>query len=377
KKETVLAQSGLVRDEKNGSICVPVYYSATYRHPSLGKTTGFDYSRTLNPTRKVLEDCIASTENGSNGYAFASGMAALTAIFSVFSAGDHFIVSEDLYGGTFRLLDVVFQQFGFHADFVDTTDPFLIRKFIRKSTKAILIETPSNPLLRITSIPEISKITKEQGLLSIVDNTFMTPYLQQPLNLGADIVVHSGTKYLGGHNDVLCGMVVTKDPLIGERIGFVQNATGGVLSAHDSFLMLRGMKTLAVRIDRAQENSSRIARWLSENQFITKVYYPELENHPGRDIHLSQADGFGAMISFRVKNATVAEKVINSVKLISFAESLGGVESLITYPIVQTHGSIPEEMRDRIGITDDLLRLSVGIEHIDDLIEDLSQAIEG
>ena len=377
RKETLLAQIGLNRDDATGSICTPVYHSATYRHPSLGESTGYDYARTLNPTRKILEESIAAMENGTNGHAFSSGMAALTAIFSLFTTGDHFIVSEDLYGGTFRLIDVVFRQFGFSADFIDTTDLDLVKKSIKTNTKAILIETPSNPLLRITDIRGISNLSRENNLLTIIDNTFMTPYLQRPLDLGADLVVHSGTKYLGGHNDVLCGLTVSRSKALGERIGFIQNATGGVLSAQDSFLMLRGIKTLSVRIDRAQENSSKIAQWLNGHSAIKKVYYPELPTHSGRDIHLSQSEGFGAMISFRVKNAHVAEKIINSVKLISFAESLGGVESLITYPIIQTHGSIPEDMRNRIGVTDSLLRLSVGIEHVDDLIADLSQAIEG
>jgi cystathionine beta-lyase/cystathionine gamma-synthase len=375
KIETLLAQAGLDREEKTGSLCAPVYYSSTFRHPSLGETTGFDYSRTSNPTRKILEDCLAEMENGEKGYAFASGMAAITAVLSIFSKGDHFIVSDDLYGGTYRLFETVFCQFGFSADYVNTSDIGGIQSAVKDSTKALFIETPSNPLLKITDLRAVSAYARNRNLLTIVDNTFMTPYLQKPLDCGADIVVHSGTKYLGGHNDVVSGIAVAGDPALCERIAFVQNATGAGLSAHDSFLMLRGIKTLAVRLDRAQENALKIARWLEKNPHVTKVYYPGLPAHPGHDLHRSQADGFGAMISFRVKNSLAAEGVINNVRVISFAESLGGVESLITYPLAQTHSSIQAEMRERIGVTDDLLRASVGIESIDDLIEDLDQAL--
>lgn len=375
KIETILAQAGFDRNDKTGSLSTPVYYSATFRHPSLGETTGYDYSRTLNPTRKALEDTIARMEGGSKGFAFASGMAAITAVLSLFNTGDHLVVSSDLYGGTYRLFEEIFSCFKISASYIDTTDIDSVKRAITTDTKAILIETPSNPLLKITDIQKIVQVSKENNLLTIVDNTFMTPYLQRPLLLGADVVLHSGTKFLGGHNDVVCGLASASNEELCDRIGFIQNATGGILSAHDSFLMLRGIKTLAVRIDRAQSNALSIAKYLNNHKAVKHVYYPGLENHAGRDIHLSQANGFGAMISFRVKDAGKAERVINTVKTISFAESLGGVESLITYPITQTHSSIPQELREKNGVTDDLLRLSVGIENIDDLIDDLDIAL--
>ena len=373
--ESICAQAGLNRSDKTGAISTPVYMSSTFRHPALGESTGFDYSRSSNPTRFELEQTLARLERGERGFAFSSGMAAITAVLSLFSQGDHLIVSDDLYGGTFRLLEQVFSRFGITASFADWSDPSSVESAFRPTTRALLVETPTNPLMKIADIARLASIAGERGALLIVDNTFMTPYLQRPLELGADIVVHSGTKFLGGHHDVVCGFAVAKTPELSERIGFLQNASGAVLSPADSWLVLRGIKTLALRLDRAQENTAKIAVWLSSHPGVTEVIYPGLPSHEGHETQRRQASGFGAMLSFRVKDAAAAEKVINGVRFISFAESLGGCESLITYPCVQTHGAIPEKERNCRGITDNLLRLSIGIEHVDDLIADLHNAL--
>jgi cystathionine beta-lyase/cystathionine gamma-synthase len=375
KIESKLAQAGFNRNEHTGAISAPIYLSSTFRHPALGKSTGFDYTRTINPTRQELESCIASLEHGARGFAFSSGMAAITAVISMFSSGDHFVVSDDLYGGTYRLFEKVFSRFGIGATYADMSDLDEVRRAITSGTKAFFIETPTNPLLKIADIAALSAIARENGIVTIVDNTFMTPYLMTPLSLGADIVVHSGTKYLAGHNDVLCGFAVAKSEETGKDLGFLQNATGGVLSPSDSWLVMRGMKTLALRMDRSISNAQRIAEWLSGRQGVRKVYYPGLPSHEGYEIQKRQSSGSGAMLSFRVESSALAERIINNVQLISFAESLGGVETLITYPCVQTHGDIPSCMRERLGVTGDLLRLSVGIEHVDDLIADLDGAI--
>jgi cystathionine gamma-synthase len=286
-------------------------------------------------------------------------------------------VSDDLYGGTYRLFEAVYSRFGIRTTYVDSSDIKKIEQAINPATKAMFIETPTNPLMKITDIRKTAEIAKKHNLLTIVDNTFMTPFYQRPIELGVDIVVHSGTKYLSGHNDVLCGFVVTATEELSQKIGFLQNATGGVLSPSDSWLVIRGLKTLAIRMERSEQNALKIAKWLLAQKSVSAVYFPGIESHHGHDLHRSQSSGFGSMISFRIGNAQEAEKIINSVNLISFAESLGGVESLITYPCVQTHGDIPAEMREKIGVTDNLLRLSIGIEHIDDLIADLDQAING
>jgi cystathionine gamma-synthase len=377
KLESLLAQAGLCKSEPTGAISTPIYQTSTFRHPALGKSTGYDYSRTINPTRKVLEDLIAKLESGDKGFAFSSGMAAITAITNLFKSGDHIIVSDDLYGGTYRLFEAVYSRFGIKTTYIDSSDIAKIEQAITPATRAVFIETPTNPLMKITDIRKAASLAKKHNLLTIVDNTFMTPFYQRPIELGADIVVHSGTKYLSGHNDVLCGFVMTATENLSQKIGFIQNATGGVLSPSDSWLVIRGLKTLAIRMERSEYNATKIARWLLAQKSVSAVYFPGLESHPGHDLHGNQSTGYGSMISFRIKNAKEAEKVINGVKLISFAESLGGVESLITYPCVQTHGDIPLEMRNRIGVTDDLLRLSIGIEHIDDLVADLDQAING
>ncbi|WP_434509624.1 trans-sulfuration enzyme family protein [Desulfitobacterium sp. AusDCA] len=370
---THLAQIGNKRDA-TGAISFPVYHSSTFSHQGLGKSTGYDYSRSQNPTREVLEEAIARLEGGDRGFAFSSGMAAISTIFALFRQGDHFIVTEDCYGGTFRLFHKILNQFGLSASFVDTSKLDEIKKAILPSTKAIFCETPTNPMMRIANIKQITLLAKSKGTLTIIDNTFLTPLLQKPIELRADIVVHSGTKYLGGHNDVLAGLVVIKDHSLAERFGVLQNAIGAVLGPQECWLLMRGMKTLALRVAAQEKNAQQIARWLVKHPLVEAVYYPGLESHSGHDLQLEQASGFGSMMSFTVKHQRLVRQIVEKVKIISFAESLGGVESLITFPTTQTHAEMPSEMRERSGVTDCLLRLSVGIEDVQDLIEDLEQA---
>lgn len=376
KIDTILAHAGLCSDEKTGAISTPIHQTATFRHPALGVSTGYDYSRTVNPTREVLEKVMAELEGGDRGFAFSSGMSAVAAVLMLFACGDHVVVSDDLYGGTYRIFERIFHQFGLSATYADTSKPgAVLDAVVPGKTRAVFIETPTNPLMKITDLAETASMARSHGLLTVVDNTFMTPYLQRPIELGADIVVHSGTKYLGGHNDVLSGTVVTRTGELSERIGFIQNSVGAVLGPQDSWLMLRGLKTLGLRMERQQQNARKIAEWLTRHGKVKAVHYPGLPEHPGHQVQLKQSSGFGAMLSFRVPGADWAEKIINRVKVITFAESLGGVETLITYPVRQTHGDIPVEIREKIGVTDDLLRLSVGIEDPDDLIGDLDQAM--
>lgn len=373
--ESLLAQAGCRRDEPTGAISFPVYHAATFRHPGLGASTGFDYSRTANPTRAVLEETVAALEGGARGFAFASGMAAVTAALLLFRPGDHLVVSEDLYGGTYRLIEKLLRELGLAATYVDTSDASAVEAAITSATRGLFVETPSNPLMRIGDLRALATLAQRRGLIAIADNTFMTPYLQRPLDLGFDLVVHSATKYLGGHNDVVAGVVVANDEPLAERVGFLQNATGGILGPQDSWLLLRGLKTLAVRLDRQQANALRIAEWLRDHPAVAEVRYPGLPDHPGREVHARQASGPGAMIAFSLRDAARVEPVLARVRLIAFAESLGGVESLITFPARQTHADIPAEARERLGVTDRLLRLSVGIEACEDLIPDLDQAL--
>lgn len=373
--ETRLSHSGLCTDKSTGALSTPIFQTATFSHPEIGKTTGYDYSRTANPTRTVLEKNCAELEHGSAAYAFSSGMAAISSLMSLFKPGDRVLVCDDLYGGTYRLFEKVFRPWGLEADYADFCDLSLVKSKIIPRTRAFFIESPTNPMLKIIDIRKTVALAKSCNVLLIVDNTFMTPYCQNPLLLGADIVVHSGTKYLAGHNDTLAGVVVSREKKIAEKIAFTQNATGGVLSAFDSWLVLRGLKTLAVRMDRAQQNADAIARWLLTHKAVSRVYYPGLSSHGDRPVHRKQASGAGAIISFRVRNAGAVRRIIRVLKTITFAESLGGVESLITYPISQTHADIPSSLLRKIGISDNLLRLSVGIEHCDDLIGDLEQAL--
>ncbi|AGX41335.1 trans-sulfuration enzyme family protein [Clostridium saccharobutylicum] len=373
--ETIAVNGVSGGDRRTGAISFPIYQSATFRHNGLNNSTGYDYSRAQNPTREETEKTLASLEGGNEAIGFSTGVAAITACINLFKAGDHVILSDDLYGGTYRLFSETYKEFGLEATFVDTTDTTSIVEAINENTKAMFIETPSNPMMKVTDIKAVAQIAKEHDLLLVVDNTFLTPYYQRPLELGADIVIHSGTKFLGGHHDLLAGFIVANDNNIIERLRRIHMSTGATLSPFDSWLVLRGIKTLHIRLDRAQENTLKVAKFLDNNPKIEKVYYVGLENFDGYELNKKQATGFGATLSFRVKDKSLIEKILNNVKVIRFAESLGGVETLITYPITQTHSEIPEEIKKRLGVDEYLLRLSVGIENVDDLINDLDNAI--
>jgi len=372
---TQAVQIGLEWDTRTGAVSVPIYQTATFRHPGLGQSTGYDYTRSGNPTRQSLEDGMARLDNGARAYAYASGMAAIANLLLLFRSGDHLVVTEDLYGGTCRLFDKVFDQFGLTFSYVDTSDIEAVRAALTPQTKAVFVESLTNPLLKFADIPALSTLCRTHNLLLIVDNTFLTPYLLRPLDLGADISVYSASKYLAGHNDTIAGLMVVKDAELAERVYYHQNAAGAVLGPQDSWLVMRGIKTLGVRLDRQQENAGKLAEWLKNHPSITKVYYPGLEDHPGHALIKRDSRGFGAMIAFEVATHALVEQVLMKTRLISFAESLGGVESLITFPEVQTHADIPQELRARLGINNTLLRLSVGIEDRNDLIEDLCQAL--
>ncbi|MCU6709860.1 PLP-dependent transferase [Paenibacillus sp. J5C_2022] len=376
KMESQLAQIGSQADPETGAVSCPVYQATAFRHPKLGQSTGFDYSRTKSPTRAVLEEAAAQLEKGDAAFACSSGMAALQTVFAYFSQGDHLIVSLDLYGGTYRLLERIMSRFGVSAAYVDTNDIDGMTAALQDNTRALLIETPTNPLMMITDLERVCGWAKSKGLLTIVDNTLLTPYLQRPIELGADIVVHSATKYLGGHNDVLAGLIVTKGEELSSEMAILHNSIGAVLGPQDSWLLMRGMKTLALRMERHEYNATRIAEYLLEHPAVEDVYYPALPHHPGHEIQKRQASGNTGIFSFRLKDARYVEPVLRHIRLIAFAESLGGVESLMTYPAVQTHADIPEEIRRAVGVDDRLLRFSVGIEHVDDLIGDLEQALE-
>ncbi|GMX63407.1 aminotransferase class I/II-fold pyridoxal phosphate-dependent enzyme [Paenibacillus elgii] len=376
KIESRLAQIGSQEEPVTGAVSFPVYQATAFRHPKLGQSTGFDYARTKSPTRKVLEDAIAELESGDAGFACSSGMAALQTIFALFSQGDHLLVSLDLYGGTYRMLERIMSRFGVTATYVDTNDLDALEANFQPGTKAVLIETPTNPLMMVTDLALVCGWAKKKGILSIVDNTLLTPFFQRPIELGADIVIHSASKYLGGHNDVLAGLIVTKGKELSEEMAFLHNSIGAVLGPQDSWLLMRGMKTLAIRMERHEYNATRIATFLQSHPQVETVYYPALESHPGHDIQKKQSSGNTGIFSFKMKDARYIEPMLRHVKLIAFAESLGGVESLMTYPAVQTHADIPEDIRRRVGVDDKLLRYSVGIEHADDLIADLSRAID-
>ena len=374
--ESALIHGGIYGDESTGAVNVPIYQTSTYEQQGIGQNKGWEYSRTGNPTRAALEALIAELEGGTHGFAFGSGMAALTAVLTLFKSGDKIIISSNVYGGTFRVLDKIFKNFNITYSIEDTTDLASLDSKVTPDVKAILIETPANPLLTITDLRGVADIAKKHGILSIVDNTFMTPYLQRPIESGIDIVVHSATKYLGGHSDVVAGLAVVHDKELADRLAFIQNATGGVLGPFDSFLLIRGIKTLGVRLDRHTENALKIAKWLTEQPSVKKVYYPGLESAQGYEINKKQAKNGGAMISFELKENYDFKKFFSSLRLIALAESLGGVESLACHPASMTHASIPREIREKVGITDGLIRLSVGIESAEDLIADLQQAIE-
>lgn len=359
KLNTLLAQGGSRWDERTGAVSMLIYQTATFRHPALYESTGYDYTRSGNPTRAVLEELMAQIDGGCRGFAFSSGLAAIDCVLHLFKQGDSLIFTEDIYGGTYRLMEKVLIERGVKAVYVDTSDVEKVKSAINKDIKAIFLETPTNPLLKCADIRAISELAKGYGILTIVDNTFLTPCLQKPLEMGADITVYSATKYLAGHNDVLSGIVVVKDIELAEKIYFYQNAIGAVLAPFDSWLVLRGLKTLSLRLERQQQNAKKIVDFLKNHKKVSKVYYPDK----------------GAIISFEVEDSSMVPYILKNVKVFLFAESLGGVESLITFPKVQTHADIEEEIRERLGINDRLLRISVGIEDIDDLLKDLESVL--
>lgn len=375
---TKLVHGGFTPDGQTGAVNVPIYQTSTYRQKKIGEPTGgWEYSRTGNPTRAALEKLIAELEGGEAGFAFASGMAAISAVLMLFNAGDKILVSSNVYGGTFRVLDKVFTRFGLKYELVDSTKLNNIEEKIDSSVKAIYIETPTNPLLEITDLRGVAEISKKHGILSIVDNTFMTPYLQRPIELGIDIVVHSATKYLGGHSDLIAGLaIVANGTGLADRLAFIQNSTGGVLQPFDSFLLIRGIRTLGVRMDRHVSNTEKIVSYLINEPAVNRVYYPGHPSDPGYSLNLTQASKGGAMLSFELAPGYSPEKFLENLNLIMLAESLGGVESLVCHPASMTHASIPADIRKKIGISDGLLRLSVGIEDADDLIDDIKQALE-
>jgi len=361
--------------DTTGAVSVPIFASSTFAHPGVGQSTGFDYSRTQNPTKEHLEHTISALEGGSDTIAFSSGMAAVSALMELFSPGDHIVSSYDLYGGSFRFFTHISEKNGIEFSYTKNTQE--ISDKITPKTKAVFIETPTNPMMNVIDIHAVSKITQSKNLILIVDNTFLTPVFQRPLTLGADIVLHSGTKYLGGHNDTLSGMLTVKDSGLSERLRFIAKTTGGCLSPFDSFLIIRGLKTLAIRMERHNKTALAAAKWLVSQSKIKKVFYIGLQDHPDYEISCRQASGFGGMISFTVDSGRTAKSILENVKIIKYAESLGGTESLITYPLLQTHADLPQEEREARGIDDCLLRLSVGLEAENDIIGDLKQAIDG
>ncbi len=362
--------------EQTGAVGVPIYQVSTFDWSGLEEPGQYDYSRAGNPTRTVIEDAIADLEGGCQGFAFASGMAAISTVLSLFSAGDHLVVCDQLYGGADRVINRVFKRFGISATFVDATDLDKLVAAIRENTTALYLETPSNPFLAITDLRAAAGIAKERGLLTIVDNTFMTPYLQRPLELGCDIVLHSATKFLGGHSDVIAGLAVAKDKRVAKEIGFLQKALGGVLAPQDCWLTLRGLKTLQVRLDREQATASRLAEWLQSRPEVTEVYYPGLASHPGYETHRSQAAGPGAVLSFRLASEQLAHRLYRRRRLPALAVSLGGVESILSVPARMSHASLSPDRKRELGIDDTLARLSVGLEDPEDLMMDLEQSLE-
>jgi cystathionine beta-lyase len=375
-KGTKLIHSGSEIDQATGAVSTPIYQSVIFAQKDVDTPGKWEYTRSGNPTRAALEETIAGLEGGKYGFAFASGMAAISAAFLLFSAGDHILVSRDVYGGTFRLAHRLLPRFGFHIDFVDTTDLNQVKSAIRPETRAFFLETPSNPLIKITDFRAVAALAKEHGIITMTDNTFMTPYLQRPLESGIDIVIHSATKYLGGHSDCLAGLVVTDDQELGKEIAFLHNGLGAVLGPHDCWLILRGIKTLKVRLDQQQKTAGLLAEWLITRPEIAQVYYPGLPGHPGKDLHFSQAEGAGAMLSIRFDDDEKARQFTNRLRLPVIGSSLGAVESIVSIPAIMSHASLTEEMRQELNLNRSLVRLSVGLEDFEDLQMDIIQALE-
>lgn len=376
-KDYSLEVHGRHKFDATGAISTPIHLSATYRHPGFKMSTGYDYGRVANPTRDELENIMCALERGERAWAVSSGMAAINLVLQLFKPGDHILLSEDLYGGTVRLADDIYSKYGIDFEYVNTADTDLVKSKIRPATRGLFIETPSNPMMLVSDIAALAELAHANNAMLIVDNTFLSPHFQKPLTLGADIVVHSGTKYLCGHNDVIAGFVIVKakDSLAGKQMELFVKSEGPNLAPIDSWLMLRSIKTLGIRVERQAANAIKIAKWLKEQPMVTDVYYVGLAGHPGREIHRRQSNGDGSMISFKVKTADLAKAMLGRLKLICFAESLGGVESLLTYPIAQTHAEMPAELLAQTGLDDRLLRLSVGIEDVDDLLADLAQSM--
>lgn len=376
--DTALIHGGISYDEFTGAVNVPVYLSSTFKQDGLGnRRRGYEYARTGNPTREALESLVAELDHGKAGFAFASGLSAISTVLNLYKTGDNIVISSNVYGGTYRLLDRVFSNFGLTYTIADTSNEKAFEAALTPETKAVLIESPANPLMSITDIHAIAEVAHRKGLEVIVDNTFMTPYLQRPLDLGADIVVYSATKYLGGHSDVVAGLVVVNSEERAEQIAFLQNSIGAVLPPFDSYLLIRGIKTLGVRLDRHVENAGKLAEYLANHPAVSKIYYPGLPTDPGYEVNKRQAKNGGVMLSFELKEDEYDYRVFfEKLKLITLAESLGGVESLVCHPASMTHASIPAEVRKKVGISDGLIRLSTGIEDVRDLQEDLDQAIE-
>lgn len=376
--DSKVVHGALGTEPLTGAVSMPIFQAATFRHPEFGQTTGFAYSRLENPTRLELERTMAILEGGIRGFAFSSGQAANMAVFSLLEPGDHIILSDDIYGGTFRIIGDVFGKYGIEHTYVDMSDLDAVQAAVQKNTKMFFIETPTNPMMKVADIHAVSEIAKGIGALTVVDNTFLTPYFQKPLTLGADIVTHSSTKYLGGHNDTISGIVVVKDDEeIAEKINIHIKSHGSQLAPLDSWLVLRGIKTLAVRMDKHNANAKKVAHWLREQKKVEKVYYVGFEDHKDYDVTLKQTTGFGGMISFTVDSEETVMKILKNVDMIMFAESLGGTETLITYPTTQTHEDTPEDVKEKLGITRSFLRMSVGIENSDDIIADLDRAMNG
>lgn len=374
RKKTQMIHGGISRDEHTGAVSIPVHHASTFKQDGVGNFV-YEYARTGNPTRHALEELIKDLEGGYRGFAFGSGMAAISSVMHLFSTGDHVIFTDDVYGGSYRLVTKVLTKYNVDVTFVDTSDLAAVEAAIQENTKAIYVETPTNPLLMITDLAGISKLAKSKNLLMIVDNTFSTPYWQNPIELGADIVLHSATKYIGGHSDVVAGLVVVNSEQLVRDMHFIQNSIGAVLGPQDSWLLIRGIRTLAIRMEEIEENAKRVAHFLANHPQVSKIYYPGFKDHKGHDIHLQQARGFGGMISFDAGSGEKAEEVLKKVKYFTLAESLGAVESLISLPAKMTHASIPRERRLELGITDGLIRISVGLEDAEDLIEDLESAL--
>lgn len=376
KPKTRLIHGGIFGDEATGAVSTPIYQVSTYKQEAVGKFKGYEYSRTGNPTRHALEELIADVEHGHAGFAFGSGMAAITSVMMMFSAGDHVIMTDDVYGGSYRVVNKVLNRFGLEFTLVDTGNLDEVKAAVKNNTKAIFIETPTNPLLKVTDIEEVSAFAKTKDLLTIVDNTFMTPYLQNPIPLGADIVLHSATKYIGGHSDVVAGLVVVNSAELAEELHFIQNSVGAILGPQDSWLLMRGLKTLGIRMEETMANAQKIAEFLDGHDAVGTVIYPGLPAHDGHDLMSKQARGFGGMISFDVGSKDKAGELLAKLKYFTLAESLGAVESLISVPAQMTHASIPVERRAELGIVEGLVRISVGIEDVEDLIEDLENALK-